>query len=110
MVYCCPCVLSLVKFEIYRRKEVLTQVLLTGFIKARFNQSVIIELFPSLHYVFITCTKNLYDCFCFDWKWCNHFNKKFFTYQIENCCISKCRLCYKQTLISIFDDFFRIFC
>ena len=110
MVYCCHRVLNLVKFEIYRRKKVVTQGLLTDCIKACFNQSVIIEFFPSLHYAFIPCTKHLHDCLCFDWKWCNHFKKKFFTYQIENCRISKCRICYKQTLISIFGNSFRIFC
>ena len=108
IVYYCPCVLSLVKFEICRR-SVLTQVFLADFIRLRFNQSVLIELFPFLHYAFITCIKHLCNCLCFDWKWCNHFNKNFFTYQMENC-IPKCCMCYKQTLISIFDNFFRIFC
>ena len=77
VVYCCPCVLDLVRFEISRR-NVLTQVLLTDFICARFNSSILIELFQSTGIVLITCTKYLIENFCFDWKWCNHYNKRTF--------------------------------
>ena len=73
IVYCCPCVLELVKFEISRR-DVVTQVLQSDFIRARFNTSILIEFFPLMEGILITCTRHLADCFCFDWKWCNHYN------------------------------------
>ena len=112
MVYCCPCVLKLVKFEISRR-EVLTQALLSDFIRAHFNSSILIEIFQSLECILITCTKSLVECLCFNWRWCNHYNKRsFFTtvYENQTFRVLKCRFCYKLSLISILGNFLQIFC
>ena len=111
IVYCCRCVLKLVEFQISRR-EVLSQVLIIDFIRACFNSSMLIELFKSLECVLITCTKRLVKCLYFDWKWCNHYNRTFFTtvYDDQTFRVSKRRSCYKLSLISILDNFLRIFC
>ena len=74
VVYCCPCVLKLVKIEIQKR-NVLTQALLTDFIKAKFDQAILIEL--------ITCTKHLHECLYFDYEWCNHYSRERLFFRIK---------------------------
>ena len=53
VVYCYPCVLHLVKFEILRRSGT-TQALLTDFVKARIKSSILIETFQSNESILFT--------------------------------------------------------
>ena len=111
-VHCLPCVLKLVKYEISRR-TVMTQALLSDFIRASFNSSILIVIFYSLESILITCTKHLTDCLNFDWRMCNHYNRRtFFTimYKNETFRVRKCCFCYKISLITILDNFLRVFC
>ena len=47
IVFCYPSVFYMVKFET-KRRNVLTQVLLSDFIRARYDKCILIELFYSL--------------------------------------------------------------
>ena len=112
IVYCCPCVFNMVKFEL-KRRSVLTQVLLSDFIRARYDKCILIELFYSLETILITCTEHLSESFVFDWESCHHYNKRTFCIiQLKNQSIpiSKCRMCFKTSLITILDNYLHVFC
>ena len=84
IVYYCPCVLSLVKKEVAKR-NFLSQVLLTDLLRARFNDAILIKIFPSIECIFITCLNDLYRCLCYDHEHCNHHSRKrnYFSYKTE---------------------------
>ena len=110
IVYCCPYVIGLVKYEI-SRTEVLTQALVSDFIWARFQASILNELFSSMSTILIKCVKHLVECLYFDWKLCSHYNRRtFFTavYESQTFRVSKCRYCYKMSLTYVLDNFLRV--
>ena len=89
----------------------MSQVSISDFIRARFVYSIIIEIFESYEGILIIGSKHLFECFFFDWKWCNHYMKKtHFTIMYGSVHVSKCCKCYKLSLMTIPDNFLHIFC
>ena len=110
IVYCCPCVLMLVKKEI-NKKKFLSQALLTDFIKAKFDNAILIKLLLSIECLFISCFKDLQQCLYLDYEWCNHYSRKrdYFSYKTEDFyLVSKCKICSKNFLINNFSNFYHL--
>ena len=91
VVYCCPCMLHLIKKEIIKDK----QLLMANLVLLKRNSLITVLLWQFGESVLVTCLKDLEKLIYLDHTFCNHFGrKKVFYYKPEPCVvIRKCLKC-----------------
>ena len=105
VVYCCPCMLHLIKKEIEKKEQLMYNLLL---LKTNISIEILVEDFEDS--VLVACYNHIKECFYLDDKFCNHFNRmKVFSYTIESWeVIRKCFDSAKKFLFNYKSNFYTI--